>query len=233
MFSFPFFLTIIIKNKILINIKRNMNPAIYYDYQLKFILIGNPSVGKSQLLLRFTQDKFEEEYKVTLGVDFGYKIIEHNNKIFNLQLWDTAGAENFRSVTRSFYSNSVCALIVYDITRADSFENIQSWIDDATSLCPETVELVLIGNKNDLDGQRKITYSEGKAKAEENGMMFFESSAKTGYNVNEIIMTPVKIISDKIKNGEYGHDNEANSGIKKGIKIIGKNIKKLTQPPLI
>lgn len=201
-----------------------MNPAIYYDYQLKFILIGDPSVGKSQLLLRFTQKNFEEEYKVTLGVDFGYKIIEHNDKIFNLQLWDTAGAENFRSVTRTFYSNSVCALIVYDITCRNSFEHLQSWINDANSLCPETVELVLIGNKNDLEGQRKITYKEGKEKAEENGMMFFESSAKTGYNVDEIMMTTVKIIADKIKNGEYGHDNEANCGIKKGIKL-SDNIK--------
>lgn len=196
-----------------------MNTAIYYDYQLKFILIGDPSVGKSQLLLRFTQEKFEEEYKVTLGVDFGYKIIEHDNKIFNLQFWDTAGAENFRSVTRTFYSNSVCALVVYDITRPDSFEHLQSWIEDVNTLCPKTVELVLIGNKNDLEGQRKVSYKEGKAKAEENGMLFFESSAKTGYNVNEIMKTTVKIIADKIKNAEYGHDNEANSGIKKGIKM--------------
>ena len=105
-------------------------PGINYDYLLKYIIIGDAAVGKSNLLLRFAQNDFKMEYQLTIGVEFGAKNIEINNKKYRLQIWDTAGQENYRSITRAYYKNSVCAILVYDITNRDSFEHISSWIDD-------------------------------------------------------------------------------------------------------
>ena len=197
-----------------------MNTAsnIYYDYQLKYIFIGDSGVGKSMLVLRYTDNKFYNEHKATLGVDFGYKLLTVNNHLFNIRMWDTAGSEAFKSVTRSFYGGSTCAVIVYDITKRNTFEHIDEWIKDAVKLCPEKVKLVLIGNKVDLKENRKVSYEEGKSKAEENGMIFYETSAKTGENINEFMNESVKEIARGRDNNVYDLDEEGEAcGITKGV----------------
>ena len=115
-----------------------------FNYLLKFIVIGDSSVGKSNILLRYTQNEFNQEYQSTIGVEFGAKNIKINNKIYRIQIWDTAGQENFRSITRAYYKNSVCALVVYDITKRESFENVQSWIQDCRNQSPKTIIMVLV-----------------------------------------------------------------------------------------
>ena len=197
-------------------------PGINYDYLLKYIIIGDAAVGKSNLLLRFSQDDFKEEYQLTIGVEFGAKNITLNNKIFRLQIWDTAGQENYRSITRAYYKNSVCSILVYDISNRDSFEHISSWIEDCKAQSPKTVFMVLVGNKSDLTDRRKVSLEEGKELAKNNNMMFFETSAKTGDNVVKIFEESAKVIQNKINEGYYDLDSDV-CGIKRGLNNGGGN----------
>ncbi len=188
---------------------------VSFNYLFKYIIIGDAAVGKSNLLLRYTHGQFKQEYQLTIGVEFGAKNIEIKNKIYRIQIWDTAGQESFRSITRAYYKNSVCALIVYDISNRDSFNSISSWIEDCRNQSPKTIFIVLVGNKSDLDDKRKVTFEEGQELAEKNNMLFFETSAKTGNNVEEIFYESAKEIAKKIEDGFYDLNNE-NCGIKEG-----------------
>ena len=190
--------------------------SLNFNYLLKYIVIGDSSVGKSNILLRYTHNQFNEEYQSTIGVEFGAKNIKINNKIYRIQIWDTAGQENFRSITRAYYKNSVCALVVYDITKRESFENVQSWIQDCRNQSPKTIIMILVGNKNDLENERDVSFDEGEQFAKNNNMIFYETSAKTGKNVNEIFENTVNNISKKIEENYYDLENDS-CGIKVGM----------------
>ena len=191
------------------------NPGVNFNYLFKYIIIGDSAVGKSNILLRYIHDKFNDEFQSTIGVEFGAKNIKIEDKIYRIQIWDTAGQETFRSITRAYYKNSVCACVVYDITNRNSFQNIKSWIEDCRKQSPKTVFLVLIGNKVDLEDKREVTYEEGSIYAEKNGMLFFETSAKTGKNIEEIFIKSSLEIAKKIDSGFYDLTNDS-CGIKQG-----------------
>ena len=195
-------------------------PGMNYDFLLKYIIIGDAAVGKSNLLLRFAQNDFKAEYQLTIGVEFGAKNIDINNKKFRLQIWDTAGQENYRSITRAYYKNSVCAILVYDISNRDSFDHISNWIEDCLAQSPKTVFMVLVGNKSDLNDNRKVSFQEGQDMARNNNMMFFETSAKTGENVDKIFEDAAKEISNKINQGYYDLESDV-CGIKRGLNAGG------------
>ena len=194
------------------------NPGVNFNYLFKYIIIGDSAVGKSNILLRYIHDKFNEDFQSTIGVEFGAKNLKIEDKIYRIQIWDTAGQETFRSITRAYYKNSVCACVVYDITNRNSFQNIKSWIEDCRKQSPKTVFLVLIGNKVDLENRREVSYEEGSIYAQKNGMLFFETSAKTGKNIEEIFIKSSNEIAKKIESGFFGLTNDS-CGIKQGFNI--------------
>ena len=187
--------------------------SLDFDYLLKFIVIGDSSVGKSNIISKYKEDKFDQKGQPSIGVQFIAKNVVIENTTFRLQVWDTAGQETFRSMTRIYYKNSSCAFIVYDITEKESFNHVESWISECKKIAPETVLLVLIGNKSDLNESREVSYEEGLKFAEKNKMLFFETSAKNGVNIENIFKKSVENISNNIKKGKYDLTDDA-CGIK-------------------
>lgn len=155
------------------------------DYVFKCIVIGNSATGKSSLVTRFTDDKFLER-GLTIGVEYGSKIITtQTNKKIKLQIWDTAGQEQFKSIARSYYRNTTICLLVYDITNVQSFYAIEKWFDDVSTVSNKPL-MILIGNKHDLREERQVSIAMGARFAHANNMLFLETSAKTATNVEEI-----------------------------------------------
>ena len=185
-----------------------------YDYLLKYITIGSPYVGKSKIVERFVKDTFNNDYYVTIGVEFGEKNIEVEKKKLRIQIWDTAGQEEFKSITRTYYKNCVCAIIVYDITSRNSFNDITNWIEDCIQSSPKTVLMALIGNKSDLKESRVVSTEEGQELADKYGILFYETSAKDGTNIKEIFQKTGQKIYKNIKEGYYNLD-DLECGIKK------------------
>ena len=190
-----------------------------FNYLLKYVIIGDSGVGKSNILLRFINNAFIEEFRSTVGVEFAAKNIIINKNTYRVQIWDTAGQETFRSISRAYYKNSVCACIVYDISNYSSFESVQSWIEDCKSQSSKSILLILIGNKTDLNNIRQVTYDEGAQFAKSNNMIFLETSAKTGDNINEIFDKSVRKIDQNIIDNKYDLENES-CGIRVGEKKI-------------
>ena len=200
-----------------------MASNVNFHYLLKYIIIGDASVGKSNILLKYAHNQFKAEYQLTIGVEFGAKNIKIKDKIYRIQIWDTAGQENFRSITRAYYKNSVCALVVYDITNRQSFENVKAWIEDCKSQSPSTILMALVGNKIDLDSSRAVSTEEGEDFANMNGMPFFETSAKSGENIDSIFTNTATEICHKIEEGCYDVTNDS-CGIKVGINESRKTV---------
>jgi len=165
-----------------------------YEYIFKYIIIGDMGVGKSCILHQFTDSKFMADSPHTIGVEFGTRIIEVMGKKVKLQIWDTAGQERFRAVTRSYYRGAAGALLVYDITRRSTYNHLTSWLTDARNLTNPNTVIMLIGNKKDLEDKRDVTFEEARAFAEENGLIFLETSAKTGENVEQAFLKTAKLI---------------------------------------
>ena len=141
------------------------------------------------------------------------KNISVNDRNVRLQIWDTAGQEAFRSITRSYYKSSTCAFIVYDITDKKTFDNVKIWLQDCRDMCFKNILIYLIGNKIDLENKREVTYEEGKKFSEENNLVFFETSALNGKNIEEIFVQSATDLVRKLEAGELNNDL-ADSGIK-------------------
>jgi len=187
-----------------------------YAYLFKYIIIGDTGVGKSCLLLQFTDKRFQQVHDLTIGVEFGARMITIDNKQIKLQIWDTAGQESFRSITRSYYRGAAGALLVYDITRRETFNHLTSWLDDARQHSNSNMTIMLIGNKSDLEHRRAVSVEEGQQFANEHQLIFLETSAKTAANVEEAFINTAKKIYEKIQQGVFDVSNES-FGIKVGI----------------
>ena len=187
-----------------------------FDYSFKYIIIGDAYVGKSNLLLRYAHGQFKDDYQLTIGVEFAAKNVKIRGKTYRIQIWDTAGQESFRSITRGYCKSSVCALVVYDISNKESFNNISAWIEDCKNQSPKTIYFVLVGNKSDLNDRRQVNTEEGQELADKFGIQFYETSAKTGDNVNEIFYNSADEIAKKIEQNYYDLENDT-CGIKQGI----------------
>ena len=197
------------------NINNDFQNRSEYTYSIKFIIVGDSSVGKSNILLRFSRNIFDPGHQATLGIEFANKHVLYNNIDYLVQVWDTAGQENFRSVTRAYYKAAAVAMVVYDITNEESFEHIKQWIKDCKDLAPKSVQLVLIGNKTDLEDKRAIIEQRGIELAKENNMLFFETSALNGNGVENAFNKTIEVIDQKIRSGFYDPDNLNSQGIRK------------------
>ncbi|KAE8720128.1 GTP-binding protein YPTC4 [Hibiscus syriacus] len=186
-----------------------------YDYLFKYIIIGDTGVGKSCLLLQFTDQRFQPVYDLTIGVEFGARLVSIDDRPIKLQIWDTAGQESFRSITRSYYRGAAGALLVYDITRRETFNHLMSWLADARQHGNPDMVVMVVGNKCDLAQRRAVSKEDGEKFAKDNGLLFLETSARTSQNAEEaFIMTAAQILNN-IKEGIFDVFDES-SGIKIG-----------------
>eukprot|EP01119_Soliformovum_irregulare_P002683 TRINITY_DN12940_c0_g1_i1.p1 TRINITY_DN12940_c0_g1~~TRINITY_DN12940_c0_g1_i1.p1 ORF type:complete len:203 (-),score=23.18 TRINITY_DN12940_c0_g1_i1:49-657(-) len=179
----------------------NLAPQNKDEIKLKIGLVGESGVGKSCCLVRWVDDDFfEADDKYTIGVDFKYKLVTVSGKQVKLQIYDTAGQERFRTVTASFYRGAHGILLVYDITDAQSFhEKVTEWMREIRSYTPANTPVVFIGNKVDLAAKRAVDFDTAKQFAEKEGIIYMETSAKDGTNINEAFMT----LAEKIVETKY------------------------------
>jgi Ras-related protein Rab-6A len=167
----------------------------------KLIFLGDQGTGKSSILNRFVDDKFIPTYQATIGLDFQSKNIQIDNQDIHLLLYDTAGQEKFRSLIPMYTREANIIILVYDITRKDSFLHIPSWINELSNVKIEDIIFALVGNKIDLNEQREVSINEGEKFAEENNFIFEEVSAKTGENFEELFRDKIyESIYRKYKN---------------------------------
>ena len=172
----------------------------------KVVFIGNPTAGKTSLLNRICNDKFPSEYDSTIGVDFFSKTVLYNEAIFKLQLWDSAGQEKYMALIPSYIRGASIIFLVYDINHHESFDSINKWLGFVNQyISKEQVKLVLVGNKNDLE--RKVTFEEGNNYAKKEGMIFFETSAKTGDGVINMFFSSFALI-DFFNDKRSGNNND-------------------------
>ena len=174
----------------------SQNPS-GYDMIFKIVLIGDTSVGKTNILSKYLSDEFDPESKATVGVEFGTKNFKIENNIVKVQIWDTAGQERYRSITNAYYKGAKGSLLVYDITNPKTFENVDKWLSDLKTNAEEKISVVLVGNKTDLESERKISLEQGKEKAELFKLAFIETSALNGNNIEKAFN---ELISDVYKN---------------------------------
>ena len=186
-----------------------------YSYLFKYIIIGDTGVGKSCLLLQFTDKRFRHDHDLTIGVEFGSRMLRLEDKEIKLQIWDTAGQESFRSITRSYYRGAAGALLVYDITRRDTFSHLSNWLQDARENGNPDMVITLVANKTDLDSRRTVSTEEGQKFARENNLIFLEASAKTNSNVEEAFESTARNIYNKVKEGTLDTSSEA-CGVRMG-----------------
>jgi len=178
-----------------------MAAAESHDQLFKFIIIGDTGTGKSCLLRHFLEKKFKKGGGHTIGVEFGSKICNVGGKKVKLQIWDTAGQERYRSVTRSYYRGAAGCLLVYDINSRETYNHLISWLTDARTLARPDITVVVVGNKSDLK-QREVTLLEASRFAQENDLLFMETSAVTGDCVDEVFVKCAAKILGKIESGD-------------------------------
>ncbi|ODV93661.1 hypothetical protein PACTADRAFT_51432 [Pachysolen tannophilus NRRL Y-2460] len=174
-----------------------------YEYLFKIVLIGNSSVGKSNLLSRFTRDEFNLETKATIGVEFATRTIEIDGKRVKAQIWDTAGQERYRAITSAYYRGAVGALVVYDISNSESYESVSRWLKELKEHADANIVIELVGNKSDLDHLRAVPTEEARNFATENQLLFTEASALNTENVDLSFHQLLKAIYDMVSKHQF------------------------------
>lgn len=172
--------------------------ASSYDLLIKLLLIGDSGVGKSCLLLRFSDGSFTPSFITTIGIDFKIRTITLDGKKIKLQIWDTAGQERFRTITTAYYRGAMGILLVYDVTDQNSFNNIRNWVRNIEQHASDSVNKILVGNKCDLSDKKVIDFEAGNQLAEEYGIKFLECSAKSEINVDEAFISLAKDIKSRL-----------------------------------
>ena len=174
-----------------------------FDYTLKILIAGDSSVGKTNFIMRFVKNEFNSNYMTTSGIDLKTKDIEVKNKKIRIQIWDTAGQVKYRTVTRNLFLKVMGAIIIYDITNERSYKNLKEWIKLIREECGKHMQIIMVGNKCDLDSERSISQEEAMNYAREEDIEYIETSCKTGENIEKA----VKILCENIlKNNDISAD---------------------------
>ena len=175
-----------------------------YDFLFKVVVVGDSGVGKTGITNRYLKGNFQEDTKTTVGVEFGAKKVYIKDKCVKIQIWDTAGQERYRSVTTAYYKGAKGALIVYDITNTQTFENVECWIKEVKDATDKEIKIILIGNKSDLEENRLVSVEEGRLMSEENNLSFFETSGKNNINVDKAFDDiSVEVVSNMIEKSKF------------------------------
>ena len=181
----------------------------------KILLLGDSSVGKTCFLMRYSDNTFQEIHMSTIGLDYKLKNVQlDDGKIVKIQIWDTAGQDRFRSITKNYYKGAHGIILIYDVTSRKTYENIKNWVSQIKEEVSEKLTIILVGNKIDDEKNRKVTTEEGENMAKECGLDFFETSAKSGVNIdstfNELVKKTVEKYNkidgkgDKLNNRKSG-----------------------------
>eukprot|EP00127_Corallochytrium_limacisporum_P005530 Clim_evm47s207 gene=Clim_evmTU47s207 len=195
-----------------------------YDYLFKVVLIGDSGVGKSNLLSRFTRNEFNLESKSTIGVEFATRSIQIEGKTVKAQIWDTAGQERYRAITSAYYRGAVGALLVYDIAKHQTYENVERWLKELRDHAEESIVIMLVGNKSDLRHLRAVPTEEAKGFAEKQTLSFIETSALDATNVEEAFENILTEIYKKMSSKQLaGDDNE--------VAVPSSNVEKIIVAP--
>lgn len=189
-----------------------------YDYLYKIVLVGDSGVGKSNLLTRFTKNEFNYKSSTTIGVEFSTRTVEVQNKKIKAQVWDTAGQERFRAITNAFYRGAVGALLVYDITKHESYTNVENWLKELREHGDSKMVHMLVGNKSDLKHLRAVPTEEAASFAEKNNLSFIEASALDSNNVDTAFENVLKDVFS-ILNQLQNENKESNSSSSKKVPI--------------
>ena len=190
-----------------------------YEMMFKVVLVGDSSVGKTNIMSKYLKNEFHEDSKATVGVEFGSKQFTIEGHQIKAQIWDTAGQERYKAITSAYYKGAKGAFVVYDITRKQSFDSVDKWINDLKAAADKKLSIIIIGNKCDLEDQREITKEQGEEKAKSFGFSFIETSALSGENLEKGFEMLIKEIYQKYKVEQRGGDDMDLGGGAEEIKI--------------
>ncbi|OWM84866.1 hypothetical protein CDL15_Pgr027653 [Punica granatum] len=191
-----------------------------YEYLFKAVLIGDSGVGKSNLLSRFTRDEFCFESKSTIGVEFATRTLQVEGKCVKAQIWDTAGQERYRAITSAYYRGALGALLVFDVTKPKSFENVNRWLKELRDHADSNIVIMLIGNKTDLKHLRAVSTDDAQSYAEREGLSFIETSALEATNVEKAFQTILSEIYRIVSKKSLYSDEPSSKGVKEGKTIV-------------
>ncbi|PSS02913.1 Ras-related protein like [Actinidia chinensis var. chinensis] len=191
-----------------------------YDYLFKVVLIGDSGVGKSNLLSRFTRNEFCLESKSTIGVEFATRTLQVEGRTVKAQIWDTAGQERYRAITSAYYRGALGALLVYDVTKPTTFENVSRWLKELRDHADSNIVIMLIGNKTDLKHLRAVATEDAQGFAETEGLSFIETSALEAINVEKAFQMILSEIYRIISKKSLASEDSAPASIKEGKTLV-------------
>ncbi|XP_061370592.1 ras-related protein RABA4c-like [Gastrolobium bilobum] len=201
------------------------------DYMFKIVMIGDSGVGKSQLLNRFVKNEFHMKSKATIGVEFLTKTVVMDHKLVKAQIWDTAGQERYQAITTAYYRGATGALLAYDITKRQSFEHVEKWLDELRMHADKNIIVMLVGNKSDLSSSRAVPIEEAKDFAKQEHLFFMETSALDSNNVESAFLGLLSQVYRTVSKKHMIADGPESNWDKVNLELEGTKIKVPLQEP--